>query len=44
MEAEAEGKGGLADASRAEEDCRACHIAHAVDIRGDQDVLDRCEL
>jgi hypothetical protein len=44
MEAEAEGKGGLADAWRAEDDCRAKHVAHAVGIRGGQEVLDRPKL
>jgi hypothetical protein len=44
MEAEAEGGGGLADASRAEEDCRACQEARAVGIRDGREVLDRPKL
>jgi hypothetical protein len=44
MEAEAEGKGGIADASWVEEECPAYHVAHGVGIRGGQEVLDRPKL
>jgi len=43
-DAEADGEGGLADAWRAEEDRPAGHVAQAVGIRGDQEVLDRPKL
>jgi hypothetical protein len=41
---EVDGEGGFVDAWPAKQDRRAYHVAHAVGIRGDQDVLDRPRL